>query len=190
FGKQLWKVPTGRRDGIVSLASEALIGLPSPFSNFSALKDNFAMSDLSVHDLVTLSGAHTIGVAHCGAIRKRLFNFTGAGGQDPSIDSEYAESLKMKCKDPKDTTTTVDMDPDSFLTFDNHYYSSLKGQKGLFQSDAALLTDKKASKHVEELLKSPKNFFDQFAVSVQKMGAIKVLTGDQGQIRKKCNVVN
>ncbi|KAL9239197.1 hypothetical protein vseg_013539 [Gypsophila vaccaria] len=190
FGKPMWKVPTGRRDGVVSLASEALLGLPSPFANFSTLQNNFALNDLSVHDLVTLSGAHTIGVAHCGTIRKRLFNFTGDGSsQDPSMEPTYAETLKAKCEDPKDVTTTLEMDPNSFTSFDNHYYVTLKENKGIFQSDAALLTNNRASKFVHELLRE-NNFFDQFAISMQKMGAIKVLTGAEGQIRKKCNVVN
>ncbi|KAK9757247.1 hypothetical protein RND81_01G151400 [Saponaria officinalis] len=189
FGKPMWKVRTGRRDGVVSSASEALLGLPSPFFNFSALVDNFALNGLSIHDLVTLSGAHTIGVAHCGTIQKRLFNFTGQGGQDPSIETSYAKTLKAKCQNPKDTTTTLEMDPDSFTSFDNHYYVNLKGQKGLFQSDAALLTNNQASGFVQDMLKK-NNFFEQFAISVQRMGAIKVLSGGQGQIRKKCNVVN
>jgi len=52
----MWKVLTGRRDGTVSLASEALANIPSPFLNFTALQQNFANKGLSVRDLVVLSG--------------------------------------------------------------------------------------------------------------------------------------
>lgn len=49
---------TGRRDGSVSIAAEADLLLPSPFSNFSELKKNFNDKGLTVKDLVVLSGMH------------------------------------------------------------------------------------------------------------------------------------
>ena len=55
-GGPSWSVPTGRRDGRVSIASEALNQLPSPFANIKQLKQNFTSKGLSVKDLVVLSG--------------------------------------------------------------------------------------------------------------------------------------
>ena len=55
----MWKVLTGRRDGLVSLAPEALANIPSPFFNFTQLQQNFANKNLTVHDLVVLSGTST-----------------------------------------------------------------------------------------------------------------------------------
>eukprot|EP00257_Ricinus_communis_P025309 XP_025012723.1 peroxidase 24 [Ricinus communis] len=102
FKKPIWEVLTGRRDGLISRASEALADIPSPFFNFSLLKQSFANKSLTVHDLVVLSGGHDI---------------------------------------------------------------------------------------IDELLDSGK-FFTEFAQSMKRMGAIDVLTGSAGEIRKKCNVVN
>lgn len=51
-----WKVPLGRRDGKVSILSEALTDLPPAFSNIAQLKALFASKGLSVKDLVVLSG--------------------------------------------------------------------------------------------------------------------------------------
>ncbi|PON96679.1 heme peroxidase [Trema orientale] len=56
----MWEVLTGRRDGTVSQLTEALANLPAPFLNFTQLKQNFATKNLSVHDLVVLSGAANI----------------------------------------------------------------------------------------------------------------------------------
>lgn len=56
IGGPFWDVKTGRRDGRVSIASEALTQLPSPFANISELKQNFAARGLNVKDLVVLSG--------------------------------------------------------------------------------------------------------------------------------------
>nr|DAD39630.1 TPA_asm: hypothetical protein HUJ06_013953 [Nelumbo nucifera] len=189
FKKPMWEVLTGRRDGTVSLASEAVANLPQPSSDFATLRSNFAKKGLTLHDLVVLSGAHTFGHGHCDAFSKRLYNFTGKGDVDPSLDPTYAAFLKTQCKTLSDNTTTVDMDPESPQSFDNHYYVVLKQHKGLFQSDAALLTNKMSSNIVDELLNQNK-FFTEFGQSMKRMGAIGVLTGNSGEIRKKCGVVN
>ena len=47
---------TGRRDGRISLESEALSNIPAPTFNFQQLKDSFATKGLNVLDLVVLSG--------------------------------------------------------------------------------------------------------------------------------------
>ncbi|KAF8387943.1 hypothetical protein HHK36_026608 [Tetracentron sinense] len=187
FNQSMWEVLTGRRDGNISRFSEALANIPSPLSNFTTLKQNFANKSLTVQDLVVLSGAHTIGVGHCNLFSNRLYNFTGKGDADPSLNSTYAAFLKSKCQSLSDNTTAVNMDPNSSLSFDNHYFANLKLQQGLFQSDAALLTNKGSRKIVDEMLG---DFFTEFRQSIKRMGAIGVLTGDLGEIRKKCNVVN
>lgn len=135
------------------------------------------------------AGAHAIGVGHCNLFSNRLYNFTGKGDADPSLNSTYAAFLRSKCKSLSDNTTTVEMDPGSSLTFDNHYFSNLRIQQGLFQSDAALLTNKGANNIVDEMLTNGK-FFTEFGQSMKRMGAIGVVTGNAGEIRKKCSVVN
>ncbi|KAK3039037.1 hypothetical protein RJ639_027522 [Escallonia herrerae] len=189
FKKPMWDVLTGRRDGRISLASDANGNLPSPFSDFNTLKQLFARKNLTVNDLVALSGAHTIGVAHCGAFSRRLFNFTGKGDTDPSINATYAESLKKQCPNPANPATTVEMDPQSSLSFDTQYFTTLNQNKGLFQSDAALLTDRVSATIVKQL-QVPKDFFSEFGKSMKKMGAMEVLTGNAGEIRKNCRIVN
>ncbi|KAG5554911.1 hypothetical protein RHGRI_012461 [Rhododendron griersonianum] len=145
YNESLWEVETGRRDGTVSLESEALAELPSPFANFANLKQAFA---------------------------GKAF-------------------LRTKCKGPADTTTNVPMDPGNGPGFDNHYYTILKQNKGLFQSDAALLTDKSASDDVNEMSTvSNQEFFKYFGHSMKRLGAVGVLTGNSGEIRKICSAIN
>ncbi|WMV10248.1 hypothetical protein MTR67_003633 [Solanum verrucosum] len=190
FKTSMWEVETGRKDGNVSLASDVNGNLPSPFSDFATLKQIFANKGLNVTDLVALSGAHTIGVSHCGAFSRRLFNFTGKGDMDPTLNATYAESLKKLCPNPANPNTTVEMDPLSSTSFDSNYFNILiKQNKGLFQSDAALLNDKDSVIVIKKLQKD-KTFFVEFAKSMQKMGAIQLLTGNAGEIRKNCRVRN
>ncbi|KAF2287733.1 hypothetical protein GH714_002491 [Hevea brasiliensis] len=189
FNRPLWVVLTGRRDGNVSLASDIDANIPSPFSDFNTLLQLFSNKGLDVHDLVVLSGGHTIGVAHCATFSKRLYNFNGTDGSDPSLDPKYAEFLKTQCPNPFDPATTVEMDPQSLLKFDTSYFNILLQNKGLFQSDAALLQNEQSARIVRQLT-IPNAFFAKFAIAMKKMGAIEVLTGDAGQIRKNCHVVN
>ncbi|GAB4825137.1 Peroxidase 3 [Ancistrocladus abbreviatus] len=193
IGGPSWSVPTGRRDGTVSKASEALANIPPPTFNFSQLRDNFARKGLDLKDLVLLSGAHTIGISHCAAFANRLYNFTGKGDEDPSLDSEYAANLKARkiCIKPNDNTTFVEMDPGSFRTFDLSYYKLVLKRRGLFQSDAALTTNSTTKAYITQLVNGPMEiFFTEFGNSMVKMGQTGVLTGSAGEIRKKCAVVN
>ncbi|KAJ7948175.1 Peroxidase [Quillaja saponaria] len=164
-GGPFWRVPTGRRDGVISRLLEAQNNIPPPFGNFTTLQTLFANHGLDLKDLVLLSGAHTIGVSHCSSFSNRLYNFTGVGDQDPAFGHRK--------------------------TFDLSYYTLVLKRRGLFESDAALLTNSVTSSLITQLLQgSVENFFVEFAKSVEKMGRINVKTGSQGEIRKQCAFVN
>jgi len=185
-----WDVPTGRRDGRVSNATESLIFLPPPFANITTLKSMFSVKGLTTKDLVVLSGAHTIGNSHCTSFTNRLYNFTGVGDTDPSLDPNYIVRLKSKCKQG-DTTTIVEMDPGSFKTFDEDYYTLVLKRRGLFQSDAALLNDGETKAYSKlQANTQGSTFLKDFPISMVKMGKIGVLTGKSGEIRKQCAFIN
>ncbi|KAJ0764852.1 putative peroxidase [Helianthus annuus] len=185
----MWPVFTGRKDGNVSVAVEVGVNLPSASANFTTLLTQFKAKGLDVDDLVTLSGAHTIGTSRCALVSRRLYNFTGVGDADPSLDPTYAQTLREICPIPVNASITLEMDPNSSLSFDSQYFEGLNQHKGLFVSDAALLTNAQST-HIAEVLQNPKVFFARFARSMVRMGAIEVLTDGQGQVRKNCRVVN
>ncbi|XP_051152084.1 peroxidase 27-like [Andrographis paniculata] len=186
-----YPVPLGRRDGRVSRNNEALANLPPPFFNITQLKASFASKGLTPKDLVVLSGSHTIGTSHCSSFSNRLYNFSGRGDSDPALDSNYAARLRSRCR-PNDQTTLVEMDPGSFKTFDENYYTLVAKRRGLFTSDSALLSDSETRAYVlrhagEQDLGG---FIKDFGKSMVKMGQIGILTGKQGEIRKRCAFVN
>lgn len=125
---------------------------------------------------------------------RRLLNFTGKGDTDPSLNPSYASFLKSECSDKSlrlNPSAVVGMDPTGPLAFDSGYFVSLLKNKGLFTSDAALLTDPSAA-HIASVFQNSGAFLAQFGRSMIKMSSIKVLTlGDQGgEIRKNCRLVN
>lgn len=133
--------------------------------------------------------AHTIGNSHCNSFARRLYNYTGKGDMDPSLDKAYAARLKKRCP-PKDNIIILEMVPGSSTTFDPTYFKLVIEKKALFHSDEALLRSQVTRNYVLSHVTNSTGFFHDFGVSMVKMGRNKVLQGYNGEIRKNCAVVN
>ncbi|KAI4307016.1 hypothetical protein L6164_030251 [Bauhinia variegata] len=185
-----YDVPAGRRDGRISLASET-IKLPSPAFNVDQLTKIFAAKGLTQEEMVTLTGAHTIGHSHCSSFSNRLYNFSGTSRQDPSLDRSYAIRLKRQC--PQGSTNqslVVPMNPSSPGRADVGFYVDVLVNRGLFTSDQVLLKNPATKKQVRENARKPSLWMRKFSAAMVKMGQIGVITGDDGEIRRNCRVVN
>lgn len=184
-GGPWYAVPLGRRDGLEPAPLQAIFdALPPPTSNVTTLLRFLAKIGLDADDLVSLSGAHTLGIAHCTSFQERLFP-----EDDPTMNKWFAGQLKLTC--PRlntDNTTANDIrTPDAF---DNKYYVDLMNRQGLFTSDQDLHTDARTKPIVTRFAVDQSAFFQQFVKSMVKMGQIQVLTGAKGQIRRDCAVPN
>jgi len=186
----LYEVETGRRDGRVSSAKEAAAHLPDSFDGIRKLITRFASKGLGLKDLAVLSGAHALGNSHCPSLEKRLRNFTAQYDTDPTLDAAYGAMLRQQCSTPEDNQTELAMVPGSSTTFDAAYYSLVAGNKGLFHSDQALLSNGATRMLVYGYIRSEKRFLSDFGVSMVNMGRVAVLTGRQGQVRTRCAVIN
>ncbi|XP_074579269.1 peroxidase 5-like [Curcuma longa] len=178
YGGIHYEVPSGRRDGRISVASDADI-LPSPDFELAKLTDLFVSKGLSQAEMIVLSGAHTVGIAHCDAFSERL---------DSVADVEYAAALRKQC--PPGSNNTAPMDPQSPHKFDNRYYQLVLGDRALFASDHALLSTQGTAAQVKSLAGDYWGFQSKFAAAIVKMGAIGVLAGYDGEVRANCRVAN
>ncbi|XAR52113.1 Peroxidase [Bertholletia excelsa] len=186
-----YDVPAGRKDGRVSLSSEASANLPPPSFNVNQLTQSFARKGLSQEEMVTLSGAHTIGRAHCTSFSNRLFNFNTTSGQDPTLDPLYASQLKQQCPQGSSSPNlVVPMNPSSPTVTDVGYYVDVTANRGLFVSDQTLLTNPSTANQVNENAMNPTLWRRKFADAMVKMGQIGVLTGSAGEIRLNCRKIN
>ncbi|KAK7308312.1 hypothetical protein VNO77_41914 [Canavalia gladiata] len=186
-----YDVPSGRRDGRVSIGDEVVQNLPAPTLSADELVSNFARKGLSAEEMVTLSGAHSIGVSHCSSFVKRLYSFNDTQSQDPSMDSSYAAILKTKCPaPPSNTDPTVDLDASTPIRLDNKYYEGLVNHRGLLTSDQTLFTAQSTKEMVLNNAYYGPNWAQKFAKAMVHMGSIEVLTGNDGEIRKHCSFVN
>ncbi|CAI9273051.1 unnamed protein product [Lactuca saligna] len=193
-GGPSWKVLLGRRDGLVANQSGANSKLPAPFESVGNITLKFQAVGLNLTDVVSLSGAHTIGLASCATFQNRLFNFSGSNGPDRTmLDGNMVSGLQNLCS-PGDVTRTTQLDWNSTDLFDNNYFQNLVKGRGVLESDQFLYSSAQAVSTTRSLVdvysKNPKLFSDDFANSMVKMGNIEPLTGSAGEIRKNCRVVN
>ncbi|PON45799.1 Peroxidase [Trema orientale] len=191
-GGPSWPIPLGRRDGTIANQTGANFEIPAPFETLDQLKSKFLAKGLDTTDLVALSGAHTFGRGQCRNFIGRLYNFNNTGAPDPTLDPTYLQVLQELCPQGGNGSVLANLDPTTPDTFDNNYFSNLQDQKGLFQSDQELFStpDADTIDIVNSFNSSQSDFFDNFVVSMIKMGNISPLTGTDGQIRLNCRQVN
>ena len=137
-------------------------------------------------------GAHTIGRAQCRFFVDRLYNFSGSGNPDPTLNTTYLQTLQGICPNGGPGTNLTNLDLTTPDTFDKNYYSNLQAQNGLLQSDQELFNTTGADTIaiVNSFSSNQTLFFEVFAAAMIKMGNVGVLTGSQGEVRTQCNFVN
>lgn len=189
-GGPRWEVRCGRRDGRTSLASEPGNGqLPGPFALVPELARIFAAKGLSQQDMVVLSGAHTVGGAHCKAFSNRIYNFSTQFATDPTMNADFADELRDECPLSNNGGILVELDSSPTL-FDNSYFVNLVNAEGLLTSDQVLFTDPVTRFAVAKFSKRRGSFFREFGKAMARMSEIGIKTGDDGEVRASCRSVN
>ncbi|TVU46890.1 hypothetical protein EJB05_06463, partial [Eragrostis curvula] len=180
-------MPAGRLDGRISSSDEALNNLPPPFFNLTDLVSIFATKGLNTEDMVVLSGAHTVGIAHCSSfVSDRI-------AVRSDIDAGFANILRKRCPAkpvPGGNDPTVNQDSVTPNALDNQYYKNVLAKKVLFTSDAALVSSPATAKMVRDNAFKTGWWEDKFAKAFVKMAGVGIKTGKNGEIRKNCRVVN
>ncbi|KAL6885635.1 hypothetical protein ACP4OV_010414 [Aristida adscensionis] len=179
-------MPTGRRDGLFAEPNNAGELLPSETSHVQDLINYFAAKGLDVDDLVALSGAHSFGVSHCGFIQDRLYQKL-----EPAMDADLSAELRRKGCEADTWWMSVDMNQVTNTSkLSNQYYSNVESGKVLFTSDQTLMERDDTAAKVAYYAANSIPWMVRFAGALVKMGAINVLTGTAGEIRKFCNVTS
>lgn len=142
---------------------------------------------------VPISGAHTMGQAHCDSFYDRLYDFKGTGKPDPSMKRSVLVSLRSQCpKNRKNDSSSVYFTPEygSNYTFSNKFYTKVLAHESLLGVDQQLSYGGDTGELVNEYAKNLEQFRRGFALSISRMGGLKVLTGKNGEIRTDCKFTN
>ncbi|KAL6545788.1 Peroxidase N1 [Orobanche gracilis] len=188
-----WPVPTGRRDGRISQASDTN-KLPSFTDTVAVQIQKFKDKGLDITDLVALVGAHTIGTSACQFFSYRLYNFTVSGGPDPTIDPNFLPTLQNLCPSGGNGSVRVELDTGSGKQFNDDFFAKLRDGRGVLESDQRLWTDSSTRNVLGRFLGLKGllglTFQNEFAKSMVEMSMVEVKTGTQGEIRKVCYAFN
>lgn len=156
-------VPAGRLDGLVSSSADAESNLPGSTFQVSKLISNFAGKGFTPEELVILSGAHSVGRAHCSSFRDRLSASSsgeinpyfrdnvlrkdcGAGPADPMVENNIRDQRATALGNL--TGYVVPANGTDLL--DNSYYHNSLNNLVLFHSDWALVGSNATLRHVHE----------------------------------------
>lgn len=192
----------GRRDGTVSLASNVDIeqNLPLPEWNMDQVIELFGKKGFNLEDIVVLSGAHSVGVAHCNVFSDRLYAYTagvagGANGADPALSQQVVNELQKVCKRPgtpearANPIVSFDETP---AVLDNLVYKNLVQQKkALLATDQHMLNDPRTAPFVHQMAQDMALFQNKFADVMVRLSSLDVLLGKKrGEVRKTCRSTN
>ncbi|GFP98886.1 peroxidase 31 [Phtheirospermum japonicum] len=191
MGGPYYKVALGRKDSLTSRADDVEGNIPRPTMPMDQMIQIFVSKGFSVQEMVALSGAHTIGFSHCKEFSDILYNYKGKPGSDPAYYPEFAKSLRRACANyTKDPTVSVFNDIMTPAKFDNVYYSNVRKGLGLLSSDHALRSDPRTRNYVKIYSDNQDAFFKAFASAMVKLSVYGVKTGNQGEIRRRCDAFN
>ncbi|KAH9619863.1 hypothetical protein KSS87_019863 [Heliosperma pusillum] len=182
-----WEVKLGRLDSLTASEADSDAIMPSPRFNATALIDLFAKFNLTVKDMVALSGSHSIGKGRCFSVMHRLYNQSDDGKPDPAIKPTFRQELYKLCPLHVDQNLTVNLDATP-IVFDNQYFKDLVAGRGFLNSDQTLHTNTKTRGWVVKFSEDQASFFKAFVKGMIKLGDIQ--SGRPGEVRKKCRVVN
>ncbi|TMW81665.1 hypothetical protein EJD97_008440 [Solanum chilense] len=175
-----YPIPTGRRDGLISNIAD--VNLPGPSLTIPQTLQFFTNKGLNLNDMVTLLGAHTVGIAHCNFFRGRL-----SPVPDKTMDPMLAAQLLKTCTK---SSATAFLDQNTSFIVDNEYYRQITLRKGILTIDQELTLDKSSAPIVTSFAANKDVFSQSFANAMIKMANIDVLVGSAGEIRKNCGVFN
>ncbi|CAA0833122.1 Peroxidase 39 [Striga hermonthica] len=184
-GVPSYPVPAGRRDSRASLAKNTEADVPFPESTGQEMIQLFERKGLTVEEMVVLTGAHSVGSAHCTVVAGRFRDPGKAAG----IDRGYLMKMQVMTACLNDTQD-IAFDPLSQQKMDSRFYKQLLKNRALLESDQNLVNEPSANLVMRRYADDQNGWMAKFVASITKLGAIEVLTGNQGEIRRQCRAVN
>lgn len=193
-------IPGGRRDGLTSRAADVFGNLPLPSMSVEEMVEIFTKKGMTADEMVVLTGAHSIGRAQCSFFEDRVYNYSGTESPDPTMDEAYGYYLSAMCP-PRNSDTAelaedqgrerlVNFDPSSPFRLDSAFYLRLLEGRTLLRSDQDMADDPMTAEVVRRMANEPRTWKKSFVRAMVRLSRVDVMTGNAGEIRNNCRVVN
>lgn len=147
------------------------------------------MSSSSIHlcGFCCYAGSHTLGAGHCVNIVDRLYE----PKDDDFMSNTFNLYLRFSCPDkvPLNNLTVLPNDLTPIL-FDNQYFRDILAGRGPFTIDSRIASDQRTSPTVGAFSNDQAFFFRAFSSAFLKLSTNGVLTGNNGEVRRRCNQTN
>ncbi|KAM3400599.1 hypothetical protein ACQJBY_005444 [Aegilops geniculata] len=186
----------GRKDGVISRSEDPGNQLPGTGPDFKALVKKFTDKVVFTEkDVVALSGAHAVGVAHrttfIGGISDAHEKYQAA----IFLEMGTKDAVKNNVRDFNEAPLTASGYKDNKVNMsakgvlDNSFYNAVLQKMALFPSDRVLAVDAKTK--VEEYMNKPDTWNKDFGDAMEKLSKLPA-TSDPSkiEIRKVCSETN
>ncbi|XP_047062856.1 peroxidase P7-like [Lolium rigidum] len=185
LGGPSWPVLLGRRDALMTTKAAAEDSLPSPTSRLPQLLHSFSKKGLNARDLVALSGAHSVGMAHCSNFREHVY-------KDTKINMTYAAQLRAKvCPFVGGDDNLAPLELQKPDKFDNGFFNDVITGQVLLRTDQELLGSSGSHGTTDALVReyaaNADRFAAEFAMAMIKLGNMAV---QDGEVRLNCRRPN
>lgn len=108
------------------------------------------------------------------------------------MDPALVATLRRRCPQNLvvDSPVNLDQNASSANTVDDSFYKQIVAKRGVLQIDQRIALDAATGATVALLAGGRMDFSTRFGSSMVKLGAVEVLTGTQGEIRRSCRAPN
>ncbi|KAK9755447.1 hypothetical protein RND81_01G025800 [Saponaria officinalis] len=191
-GHPHYSIPAGRRDGF-SVDGNRAHDLPAGSSTVEHLAEMYAARGLTMEDLVVLEGAHSIGRATCQLSIANTDTLKGATGAEEVLDKKFAAAvLNRYCPKSGDLQELrVPLNPEKLDSdWGVSFYDNIIKGKGLIGADLAMAANGNTKEMVHQYARDSEIWKKKFSEAMIKLGKVNVISGEEGEIRKHCSVLN
>ncbi|PNY07197.1 peroxidase 5-like protein [Trifolium pratense] len=189
------RVPLGgRRDSVYSLASVVEANnLPMPSWPIERMVELFTRKGFTIEEMVILIGAHSVGSVHCDIFMERIYNFANTRKPDPTLPGPVITEFQQVCANagtPQFRNPPVNFD-ETPAVLDNLFFKNMVFRnKTTMLTDSHLINDPRTIPIVQQMANQDGLWQQRFPEVMDKMSAMNVLTGNNGEVRKTCRSTN